>query len=235
MTEDRNRRAVSIEHLLVWAYHDQMVHRATRGGVELARGGGPKASSSSMFLEGAPIEASKKQGYEAAEDAWRIHDQVLKLPAITVDCGQDLAAARYHMLGQYRGADPPVSDAGTVDRSRRVWPTDGRLDINVPLLVMIHACKATRPDYDADPDFRLKPGPVVRHPKQKGGVFSRGWYCHVTAEGYLPGDAVQAFEQYQAWHKALERLVKDMQATRLTMFAVTTALPPPPSKPRLRA
>jgi hypothetical protein len=44
--EERNREAISIEQLLVWAYCDQMVHRARQLPVEIASNSGPLAAYS---------------------------------------------------------------------------------------------------------------------------------------------------------------------------------------------
>jgi hypothetical protein len=232
-TEDRNRRAVSIEQLLIWAYHDQMVHQAQRGRSGLTpKSALPIAAASSVWTETTPVDASKNQGFEAAEDAWRIHALVLQLGAISVDCGQDLAAARYHGLSQYRGAEPPLGSVGTVDKTGRPWPTNGMLNIDLRALVMIHANKATRPVIYRAADCRYKPAEVVRHPRQKGGVYARGWFCHVVAEGILPGDVAQAAAVFDAWRQALAQLLAMVRSIRLTMFDVTQGLPTHPQNSR---
>jgi hypothetical protein len=59
-------------------------------------------------------------------------------------------------------------------------------EIDVRTLVMMHASKDTRPERRCIADFRLKPGPVVRHPKQKGGVYQRGWYSHIRRSACCP-------------------------------------------------
>lgn len=233
--EERNRQAISIEQLLVWAYCDQMVHRARHDRDLGVRDSAPLASYSPLWDEGAPVESSRQSGFDAAPDAWRIHEEVLKLGKVTVDCGQDLAAARYHVLEQYRGAEPPLGNCATMDKQARPWPTDGLYEIDVRTLVMMHASRDSRPERRCIPEVRFKPGQVVRHPKSKGGVYSRGWFSHVQPVGVLPGEALQAYEVYRAWRSALEQLQVRFRSIRLTMFDVTRALPPGSQKPRLRA
>lgn len=225
--EFRNRRVVSIEQLLVWAYCQQMVHQATRGKSGLAKSTppAPMAASSTVWSEVTPVDSSRNQGFDAAEDAWRVHDLVMKLGSSEIDCGADLRASRYHVLGQYRGAEPPTG-AGSVDVTGKPWPTDGMLHVDLRALVMIHATKATRPNRLLTVDFRMKPGPIVRHPKQRGGVYRLGWYCHVTAIGTLPGEVAQEFSLYRAWRDALVGLRDRLRSTSLTMFNVTSDLPP---------
>jgi hypothetical protein len=236
MTEDRNRRPVTIEDLLIWAYHDQMVHQARQLPVELVSGSkGPLAAYSSLWNDGAPVESSRKMGFDAADDAWRVHDLVMKLGTTKVDCGQDLAAARYHALGQYRGAEPPIGGVGTIDKSARGWPTNGIVDIDLRVLVILHASRATRPDDDLVADFRMKPGDLVRHGQQRGGIYKLGLFCHITADGVLPGDVLQAWALYEAWRGALVSLAESLASIRLTMFAVKTTLPAPMPKPRAPA
>jgi hypothetical protein len=234
--QDRNRRPVSIEQLLIWAYHDQMVHQAQRGRSGLTpMSAAPLAAASKVWSETTPVVASKNQGFEAAEDAWRIHDLVLQLGAISVDCGQDLAAARYHGLSQYRGAEPPLGSVGTVDNTARPWPTNGVLSIDLRALVMIHANKATRPIVYREADIRFKPDAVVWHPKKRTGVFAKGWFCHCVAVGIMAGDVVQSERVFAAWRQALAQLLALLRPIPLTMFDVTDELPGHPQKARQSA
>jgi hypothetical protein len=202
MTEDRNRRPVTIEDLLIWAYHDQMVHQARQLPVELVSGSkGPLAAYSSLWNDGAPVESSRKLGFDAAEDAWRIHALVMKLGTTKVDCGQDLAAARYHALEQYRGAEPPIGRLGTVDKTARSWPTNGIVDIDLRVLVILHASRATRPDDDLVADFRMKPGDhgLARSEQSRRlSTAKAGIVQHITADGVLPGHVLQAWALYEA-------------------------------------
>jgi hypothetical protein len=229
MSEDRHRQRVSVENLLVWAYRQQMVHEARTAPAELVGGGGPLAAYSPLWADGVPIDNSRKMGGDAAPDARRVHALVLGLGRVTVDCGHDLAAARYHRLMEYRGAEPP-GVAGNADRTARPWPTDGLARIDMPSLVMLHASRGTRPEWPLRADWRLKPmhNGMVRHPRQKGGVYQRGWYHHVQADGVLPGDVALARQTYGVWWDALRGLLDQLVGMRLTMWSVTEALPPPP-------
>lgn len=234
--EERNRRTVTIEDLLIWAYHDQMVHQARQLPAEMGVSSkGPLAAYSSLWADGAPVESSRKLGFDAAEDAWRIHALVMRLGTVRIDCGQDLAAARYHALEQYRGAEPPIGRVGTVDATARSWPTHGFVDIDLRVLVILHASRATRPDANLVADFRFKPGDMVWKASQRSGVFTKGWYQHVTAEGILPGHVVEEAARYEVWRAALVHLVDKLASIRLTMFAVKSTVPAPIQKPRAPA
>lgn len=229
---DRIRQPLPIEQLLVWAYADQMVHEAQRTPI-IVKSKGPLAAYSSLWSEGAtPIDSSINLGFSASDDAWAIHEEVKKLDRVTVDCGQDLAATRYHCLGQYRGAEPPIGYAGAKDKTargattQRPWPTDGLLTMDVRMLVMIHASQASRPEAPTAPDFRFKPGPLVWHPKRRSHMYARGWFSHIEMDGVTPGEAREALEKYRAWWNALDRLRRQIQASGLTMFKVTDAMPP---------
>lgn len=231
-SEDRNRRALSIEALLQWAYAAQMVHLATKPQAGLTlRSAPPLPAQSSVYAEAVPVQSSAQTKFEAANDAWKLHDQVMRLGMVKVDCGHDLMAMRYHALPQYRGAEPPHGTRATADKSARPWPTDGVLQIDVRGLVMIHASKVTRPiTYDA-PDFHWKPEDIVWKPKQRSGAYQRGWYQHATPVGILPGEVALTDALYNAWRDALARLAREMAAIPLTMYAVTSELPPPLKKP----
>lgn len=230
----RIRQPMPIEQLLIWAYADQMVHEAQRSEI-VVKSAGPLAAYSSLWSEGAtPINSSMNLGFRAADDAWAIHEAVQQLQSMKVDCGQDLAATRYHVLGQYRGAEPPIGQAGAVDKSargsttQRPWPTDGILTIDVRGLVMVHASQVTRPDALAMPDFRFIPGQVVWHPTNRARNFSKGWFAHVSVEGVTPGEALELFHKYRAWWDALDGLRRKLQAAPLTLYRVTDAMPPKP-------
>lgn len=224
-----------VEALLQWAYGQQMVHLAQRPTAIVARSGGPLAAYSTLWSDGAvPIDSSVDQGFRASDDAWAIHDLVMAIKPVTLDLGQDLAAARYHALGQYRGHAPPLGRAASADHSAQLWPTDGWLTIDVRGLVMVHANRATRPEQVGGDKLRLKPGEVVWHPKRRGGAYTKGLFCHVTASGDLPGDIRASTETYAAWWNALDAMRRQLQSARLTMFSVITAMPPPVRKPRRR-
>lgn len=226
MSVERRREPVSIEELLVWAYADQRVHQARRTPVELSRGGGPLAAHSSLWTECAPVDGGRNVGFDAADDAWRVHAEVMKLKPVVLDLGPDLRAARYHALGQYRGAAPPTGKPGNADASANVWPVDGVLRIDVQALVMIHATRASRPEKPMPPLVRYKPAETVWHPKRRSKVYARGWFCHVSAVGNLPGDVAADAQAYRAWWEALAGLQARMRATQLTMWSVTQAMPP---------
>lgn len=229
--DDRNRRAVPVEQLVNWAYAVQMVHHAQRGRSALTmKSASPLAAQSSIFSEVVQVDASRDQGQEAAPDAWRIHDLVMELGMLKVDCGQDLAAARYFVLPQYRGAEPPHGTGGDADKTARPWPTNGLLSIDLRALVMLHGSRASRPLTYAAPDCYYKPEDMVRH-KNNSGAYRLGWFQHVTPVGILPGDVAQADAIYAAWHGALRQLSKGLADIPLTMFSVTDALPPPPINP----
>lgn len=229
---ERNRMSVGIEALLIWAYRDQLVHQAQREPVELTHSkAGPLAAYSSLWNEAAPIEASRRLGFEAADDAWQVHRLVTGLGKYGVDCGAHLRASRYHRLGQYRGAEPPV-ERRSVDHTARPWPTDGRLEVDLRGHVIFHATRASRPTLPGREPISFKPAERVWHPNRRGGVYGKGWYSHVTAQGDLPGDRLRDWEVYMAWRGCLVRLQRALQATRLVMFTVTDALPLALEKPR---
>lgn len=231
MSQDRIRKALSIESLLVWAYGEQMVHKARRLPVELGSSKGPLAAHSALWTECAPVDGGGAKGFDASEDAWRVHEQVMELKRQTVDCGDYLAASRYQGLPQYRGAEPPHSGHRSSEMRgpamARSWPTNGHLLIDVRMLVIMHAAKATRPEQPGPTDFRFKPEQMVRHPSSKGGVYARGWFQHVTAVGILPGDVAMSAATYQAWFDALAQLQRVFTPMMLTMFLVNADLPPP--------
>lgn len=228
---ERIREPLPVEALLQWAYGEQMVHLARREAV-VTRSKGPLAAYSTLWSEGAtPIDSSSDQGFRASDDAWVIHGLVQALKPVRLDLGQDLAAARYHALGQYRGAAPPVGNTGNADRTAQPWPTNGLLEIDVPTLVMVHANRGTRPQLLGDEPLRLKNGGLVRHPRRRDRAYVKGWYCHVVAEGDLPGEVRAAAETYRVWWEALDGVRRRLQAIRLTMFNVTTGMPPAPKKP----
>ncbi|MBV9549093.1 MAG: hypothetical protein JO256_05400 [Alphaproteobacteria bacterium] len=228
----RNRRQVGIEALLHYAYAEQLVHEARDMPVEIAVGGGPLAAYSPLWNEGVPVEGSGRRGFDASDDARAVHAQVLRLARVTVDCGHDLAAARYHAIPRgSRSIEPPTGRAADADHCGDPWPTNGILVLDLRSLVMIHALKRSRPERHAAADFRLKPGPVVWHPKRKSHHYARGWYCHVVADGVLPGEALEAHMRYAAWFAALALLRDALAAARLTMFSVTAAMPLPPKYP----
>jgi hypothetical protein len=152
------------------------------------------------------------------------------LGSVTVDCGQDLAATRYHSLGQFRGFDPPLGKPGTVDQVARSWPTNGVLEIDVCSLVMIHASRDTQPERPARPDWRLKPvhKGMVRHPSSKGGVYQRGWFHHLELDGLSPGEVREMWAIYRAWWDGLDTVRRKLDGAKLTMFALTDVMPPKP-------
>jgi hypothetical protein len=231
---DRIRQPLPIENLLVYAYGAQMVHQAQRDAV-VVKAKGPLAAYSSLWGDNAtPVDSSVNQGFRASEDAWAIHDQVMSLRPVEVDCGHDLRVARFHALpiGSH-GIDPPTGRVADADFSGNPWPTNGVLKIDLRALVMIHASRATRPDQPEAVKLRMKPGAVVWHPKRKDRVYSHGLYCRVAPVGYLPGEARQAIALYTAWREALDRLRRQVQAIRLTAFACTDVLPPPVKKVRV--
>lgn len=237
MSENRNRIRWSVREVLDWAYGDQAVHGARQLPVEIARTSAPLAAYSSLWEDGAPIENTRSSGYDASPDAWRVHEMVLALGRLSLDLGRDLAAARYHALEQYRGAEPPVGEMVTDNTARgatssRTWPTDGLLGINLSVLVMLHASKGTAPAWPDKPKWRFKPGQTVWHPKRKTKIYAKGWFSHVTAEGELPGDVARDQAIYRAWWDALDTLRRRMAVATFTTFAVTTAMPAPPEKPR---
>lgn len=221
---ERNRAIVSTEQLLTWAYRDQHVHQARRGPIQREAPQGPLAAYSSLWIEGAPIEASADRGFTAAEDAWKIHHLVMGLGRYEVDCGDDLAAARYHRLGQYRGAEPPIGRRSG-QQSDRPWPTHGKLDLDLRTLVIIHATRAARPMLPGREPVRYERGDIVWHPVRKTKVYAKGWFCHVLADGDLPGDLIEAWEVYMAWRGALVRLQREFRAIPFTMFSVNDVLP----------
>lgn len=223
---DRIRQPMSIEQLLVWAYADQMVDRAQRD-LDVKRPSPPRQATSQLWSEGAPVNASAANGFGASDDAWEIHELVRALQPLTLDLGPDLRASRYHGLSQYRGFEPPTDRAATADHTALPWPTDGILKIDVRMLVMVHASRATRPEYPGRPDFRLKAvhKGLVRHPKSKGGVYGRGWYHHVELDGVSPGEAAETAAKYRAWWEALDWVRRQFPPDGLTMFRVTPEMP----------
>lgn len=228
MTGARIREPMPVEALLQWAYGQQMVHLAQRSAIVSRAGGGPLAAYSALWSDGAtPIDSSADQGFRASDDAWAIHDLVQELRPVTLDLGQDLAAARYHALGQYRGAEPPVTRSAPAFQSVWGWPTDGLLKIDVRAQVMVHASRGTRPDFAEPAVWRMKPvhKGMVRHPKLRGGVYRLGWYHHVEIDGVTPGEMAEVAAIYGAWWSALDRLRQRLGTIRLTMFTVTNAMP----------
>lgn len=225
--QERGRQVLSIEQLLIWAYAYQMVHRATRTPL-IVKSKGPLAAYSSLWSEGAtPIDSSSSQGFSASDDAWAVHDQVMKLGKINMDCGQDLAAARYHALGQYRGAEPPLGHYGTVDKTTRAWPTDGLLELDQRSLVMVHASRSTRPEVPGEPDFRFAPAEMVWNPKRRSGPYQKGWFQHVSVKGTLPGDVAEIRQIYRTWRNGLDLVRRGLKPIRLLMFKLSDVMPPP--------
>lgn len=224
---DRIRQPVSIEELLRWAYCDQMVDKAVRAPI-VVKSKGPLAAYSSLWSEGVPVESSAGAPNVAADDAWVVHDLVQQLGRVTVDCGQDLAATRYHEAPQYRGADPPTGCLGNADQVGRPWPTNGLVNIDVRTLVMVHASRATRPEYPPRPSWRLKAvhKGMVHFPKRGGGgVYRKGWYHHLEIEGVTPGEAAETAAIYDAWWGALDQIRRQLLTIRLMMFMPTLEMP----------
>lgn len=221
----RNKRCVSIEQLLWWAYNSQKVHKAlsTPVATKLKL---PTLAKASTWSTCAPIDASLEHGFRAASDAWIVHQEVMKLECIVVDCGHDLAASRYHGLAQFRGAEPPIGRIEDRGRSARHWPTDGILELDMRMLVGLHASQVTRPVKPGVPEMRIEPGETVWHPKRKTKVYSKGWFSHVTVVGEMPGEILESLVTYKAWWLALDGLRQQLSPMCLTMFSITNSMPP---------
>jgi hypothetical protein len=72
---------------------------------------------------------------------------------------------------------------------------------------------------------------MIWHPVRKTKVYAKGWFCHVSADGDLPGDLIEAWEVYMAWRGALVRLQRQLRAITFTMFSVNDVLPIALEKP----
>ena len=211
-----NRISKDVESLLVWAFCDQMVHKACALGLgRMSVSGFSKGRDSTERVAttmqlGTGISTSMNLGFEAPYDAYVVQDAVALLP----EWYRDVVPAS--LLPNLA-----VSSCLFVDRA-----ASRKMDVPVRDLVLRHAITGTRPDFRAAPArLRAVPGNVVYHPGSK-----REWYCQVGFEGDTEEIILRSRTEFLVWRLGLEFVRDRLRADGLLRkFHVSDALPQIPA------
>lgn len=205
-------RRVAIRDLLVWAYRDQIVHAARPEGLPVGMGRceGPRLASMSFGAD--PVDTSGHGDFEAAFDAWRVHEAVQALP----DAEWQLSGIERAMLqtramiGGNALAVPAVQT------------------IRVRSVVFQAAVTDRPPDWCPSPVYRWAHQETQTDRRHGNPVYDGRRHAvvghRVTAVGFDPWQVRSAKTTYAAWIDALRSLQTTLRA-KLRDFELTGELP----------
>lgn len=219
-------KMITIDRLLVWAYRDQMVHGARPDDLpaELAKRVGVKprlARSSDGVARGA---GGINLGYTAAVDAWRVHAEVLALPAVTLRIPDHELVRRVYV--------------NPIHRQEGLEPAPSR-EVHLPEIVFGAALRGEGPDWVEEPLADVRRGETIAvyrcdvchgHPGGRmrcrvcAGLHGKPTICVVGFSGDGPLDVVMARLVYGAWVDALRHLRESLRGM-LTGFELSSELP----------
>lgn len=211
------RMPIAICDLLIWAYRDQMVHVARPEHAPIGLVGACAPRLAAMQFGADPVDASHGGDFEAAYDAWRVHDAVMALPeTVEWHLSSDevgVCQARAMLRGDATG--------GTAVRTVRLIPLRS--------VVFQSAMQSMPPDWCPWPDYRW--AHQETGPRKRYGEPIRFGKRHDVA-GHLvrpigddPWQVQVARVRYGLWSDALMRLSGDL-GPRLHGHVLTGELPP---------
>lgn len=211
------RRDVGIQDLLVWAYRDEMVHAARPEGVGPGvsiKAGARRALGYGGGFDVEVVDASVNLGFEAAPDAYRVHEAVRSLGPVAVELPADVVGRAGAAVA--RGQMPDVERKVAIKRSS---------------LVMTCAIDGCAPDWIASPVLSVERGEIV-YRRYRGGQIVRDRKGRAVEEmqlvrfvGDTPWAVARARLVYAVWVEALRELSLRLRDEGLERFAVSGVVP----------
>lgn len=190
---------ITVERLLQWAYAEQLVHMARPDDVPAEVAASYSTEMASVRDDGAvPITSSRNFGFEAAPDAYVVHDAVMG-------------------LGEQEIVLPPSCYGAAVVRGI-IPEIETRFKLSLPSLMFQWAVRCKRPDWMEQSSLVMERGTALY------GITERRrrvvvMYT-VRSIGDKPWEVERARLIYCAWVDALERLRWTLRG-ELERFAVT--------------